>query len=197
MIIPEFSGVYKVMKNIIYPHVGNATQAGINLALRQEMNLKDSIREAQTLFRCSTRNLRIKKADNWQEQIESAVKRGFYEFSKLGTLKNYQRRQKIDDLKLNHIGKNKWSISKKSKKSRDIRFDFEFNKPKNILLELKVVWKVPKKISNRTQKQLITYSKNSTKKCIVCFLVIKKLGRAGRFVNTIPYFFELNLKKPK
>ena len=66
----------------------------------------------------------------------------------------------------------------RSKNKRHIRFDFEFvpysKKLKNIILELKVVWKIPKKVPNRVQKQLITYSKNTRKRCIVCFLVVKK-----------------------
>ena len=47
------------MKNIIYPLIGTAAQHGIHLALIRQMNLKDSVKEAQMLFRFSTRKMRI------------------------------------------------------------------------------------------------------------------------------------------
>ena len=186
------------MKNIIYPLIGTAAQHGIHLALIRQMNLRDAVKEAQMLFRCSTRKMRIENTNNWLEQIESIVKRGFFELSKLGQLKTYQKTKKINDIKLRIINGNKWLILKNSKKKRDIRFDFEFvplkNQSRNILVELKVTWTTPKKISNRIKKQLITYSKNSSKRCIVCFLVVKQKGRKNDYINTFPYWYEINVK---
>ena len=43
------------MNKIIYPQIGNAAQHGIFLALAKEKNLKDSITEAQLMFKYSTK----------------------------------------------------------------------------------------------------------------------------------------------
>ena len=194
----DLSGVYMNMNKIIYPQIGNAAQRGIFLALAKEKNLKDSITEAQLMFKYSTKKIRSKELINCSKQLESIIKRGYFEFSKLGQIVNYQKTKKINNFKLNFINNNKWSVINKKDK-RHIRFDFEFvpysKKLKNIILELKVVWKIPKKVPNRVQKQLITYSKNSRKRCIVCFLVVKKFGKKTNFINTHPYWFEVNTRK--
>ena len=52
---PDLSGVYMNMNKIIYPQIGNAAQRGIFLALAKEKNLKDSIAEAQLMFKYSTK----------------------------------------------------------------------------------------------------------------------------------------------
>ena len=186
------------MNKIIYPQIGNAAQRGIFLALAKEKNLKDSIAEAQLMFKYSTKKIISKELINCSKQLESIIKRGYFEFSKLGQIVNYQKTKKINNFKLNFINNNKWSVINKKNK-RHIRFDFEFipysKKLKNIILELKVVWKIPKKVPNRVQKQLITYSKNSRKRCIVCFLVVKKFGKKTNFINTHPYWFEVNTRK--
>jgi len=186
------------MNNIIYPQIGNAAQHGIFLALAKEKSLKDAITESQLMLKYSTRKLKGKNYYNCSQQLESIIRRGYFEFSRLGTIKSYQKSKKINDIKLKFVNKNKWAVIKKNSK-RHIRFDFEFmpasKKLKNILLELKVVWKTPKKVSNRIQKQLITYSKNSSKRCIVCFLVVKRFGKKASFINTFPYWFEINTRK--
>ena len=186
------------MNNIIYPQIGNAAQHGIFLALSKEKNLKDAITESQLMFKYSTRKLKDINYYSYVRQLESIIKRGYFEFSRLGVLKSYQKSKKVNDIKLKFVNKNRWSVIKKPNSKRHIRFDFEFipnsKKLKNILLELKVAWKTPKKISNRIQKQLITYSKNSSKRCIVCFLVVKRFGKKTHFINTFPYWYEINIR---
>ena len=86
-----FCGVYMNMNKIIYPQIGNAAQRGIFLALAKEKNLKDSITEAQLMFKYSTKKIRSKELINCSKQLESIIKRGYFEFSKLGQIVNYQK----------------------------------------------------------------------------------------------------------
>lgn len=184
------------MRNIIYPQIGNAAQHGIFLALSKKMNLKDAIKESQFKLKYSIKRLSKKNLSNCNNQLASIIKRGFIELSALGKLKSYQKSKKIIDSNLKFLEGNKWLIKKNISKKRDIRFDFEFNpiNSKNILLELKVVWKKQNKIPKKIQKQLITYSQNSRKRCIICFLVVKIFGKKSNYINTFPEFFELKVK---
>ena len=86
--------------------------------------------------------------------------------------------------------------TQKNLKTKEVSLDFEFNpiNSKNILLELKVVWKKQNKIPKKIQKQLITYSQNSRKRCIICFLVVEIFGTKSNYINTFPEFFELKVK---
>ena len=122
---PDLSGVYMNMNKIIYPQIGNAAQRGIFLALAKEKNLKDSITEAQLMFKYSTKKIRSKELINCSKQLESIIKRGYFEFSKLGQIVNYQKTKKINNFKLNFINNNKWSVINKKNKIHII-FDFEF-----------------------------------------------------------------------
>ena len=185
------------MNKILYPQIGNAAQYGIYLALSDKKNLKEAILESQFMFKYSTKKITMKNVNSINEQLSSIIKRGYYELRDLGQLAGYQRSKKIKDLSCKFLKDNIWTIKKNSKREKTIRFDYEFKKDnKNTLVELKVVWSNPEKISSCIKKQVISYSKNYRQNCKILYLSVKKEGKKLNFINTYPYWFKINTKKP-
>ena len=185
------------MNKILYPHIGNAAQYGIYLALSDKKNLKEAILESQLLFKYSTKKIIKKDILSINEQLSSIIKRGYYELRNLGELAGYQRSREIKDLSCKFLKDNIWIVKINSKRKKTIRFDYEFKKDnKNTLVELKVVWSNPEKISSCIKKQVISYSKNYRQNCKILYLSVKKEGKKLNFINTYPYWFKINTKKP-
>ena len=191
------SGPFITMKNIIYPQIGNAAQHGIYLALSKKMSIDDAIKESQIFFKFSTKRIKNKNLDNCYNQIASIVKRGFLEISNLGFLKSYQKTIKFNKKSCNLIKLNKFK-TQKNLKTKEVRLDFEIqpysSNAKSFILELKVVWKGPNILSKKIQRQLKNYTNYSRKRCVVCFLIVKRFGKNNNFINTIPKFYEFSLK---
>lgn len=186
------------MNKILYPQIGNVTQYGIYLALSQEKNLKESILESQVMFKCATRKIKKNNMQTLNNQISSIIKRGYYELSKLGRLTSYQRSKRIKDFSYEFLKPNIWTIKRRSRRKKTIRFDYEFKKDsKSSLVELKVVWSNPKKINSSIKKQLISYSKNYRQSCMLLYLSVKKQGKKSNFINTYPYWYAIRTNKLK
>ena len=168
------------MNNILYAQIGNAVQLGIFNALTLRMSLKDSIKDAQYMFKYSSKKSGKKNIEQIFFQIESLIKKGFYEFSNLGKIKTYQ---KI------HTNKKTGKVS---------RYDFEFcgNKKNKfgLIVELKCTWKNPDRISQKIIRQMLKYKKNTLKKCMICFLKVN-LSPSKSYVNTVPYWYFINNPK--
>ena len=185
------------MNRILYPQIGNAAQYGIYLALSDKKNLKEAILESQFMFKYSTKKITKKNIHSINDQLCSIIKRGYYELKNLGELAGYQRSKKIKDLSCKFLKDNIWTIKKHPKRKKTIRFDFEFKKDnKNTLVELKVVWSNPEKVSSSIKKQVINYSKNYRQNCKILYLSVKREGKRSNFINTYPYWFTINTKRP-
>ena len=75
------------MKNILYAQIGNAVQHGIFNAISQKMSLKDSICDAQYMFKYTlAKKTKTEILNNLFFQIESMIKRGYYEFVNFGKM---------------------------------------------------------------------------------------------------------------
>ena len=171
------------MKNILYAQVGNAVQHGIFNALSKKMSLKDAIRDAQYMFKYTlAKKTKDKILYNLFFQIESLIKRGYFEFINVGKINSYQ----------------KININKKNGKIG--RFDFEFAPKKNqkigTVVELKCTWNDPRNVSKKIIKQMQNYKKNTTKKCMICFLKVN-LSPSKTFINCFPYWYSVNMPKKR
>ena len=171
------------MKNILYAQVGNAVQHGIFNALSKKMNLKDAIRDAQYMFKYTlAKKTKDKILDNLFFQIESLIKRGYFEFVNIGKIQSYQ----------------KIKVSKKNGKIG--RLDFEFAPKKKqqngTIVELKCTWNDPKKVSKKIIKQMQNYKKNTTKTCMICFLKVN-LSPSKTFINCFPHWYLVKIPKKK
>ena len=171
------------MKNILYAQVGNAVQYGIYNALSNKLSLKDAIRDAQYMFKYTlAKKTKDKILNNLFFQIESLIKRGYFEFINIGKIKSYQ----------------KINIDKKNGKIGRIDFEFSPRRNQNLgtIVELKCTWNDPKKISKKIITQMQNYKKNTTKNCMICFLKVN-LSPSKTFINCFPYWYLVKIPKKK
>ena len=166
------------MNNLLYAQIGNVVQNGIFNILNGNLSLKEAVLDAKYSFKYLFKKLNKEKRRRYFSQIESLIKRGYFELSNLGQITNYQRVHK-------------------SKKSTS-RYDFEFSKDKlkkkGLIVELKCVWNKPNPFNKKILKQVLKYKKSSTKDCMLCFLNVITDSK-GRFVNAYSYWFLINLPK--
>ena len=179
----DYTGVYIYMKNILYAQIGNAVQHGIFNAISQKMSLKDSICDAQYMFKYNlAKKTKAEILNNLFFQIESMIKRGYYEFVNFGKIKSYQK------------------INLNKKNGKITRLDFEFSPKKNqkigTIVELKCTWNDPRKISKKIIKQMQNYKKNTTKNCMICFLKVN-ISPSKTFINCFPYWYLVKTPKKK
>ena len=166
------------MNKLLHAQIGNVVQNGIYNALNGNLSLKEAIMDAKYSFKYIFKKLNNHKRKRYFFQIESLIKRGYFELSNLGQIVNYQR-------------------THRNKKTTN-RYDFEFSKNKlkknGLIVELKCVWSKPDPFNKRILKQVLRYKKNSTKDCMLCFLNVITDSK-GKFVNAFCYWFSVNHHK--